>query len=64
MARRHGISRSQIYQWRRASKKSIKHMVDTIHELTVRQGTWQETTELVGKPNATAPHPDSTKKRL
>jgi hypothetical protein len=26
-------------------------MVEMIHELTVRQGTWQETTELVGKLN-------------
>jgi group II intron reverse transcriptase/maturase len=31
----------------RPSKKSIKRMVDNIHELTVRTGTWQETTHLV-----------------
>jgi putative tryptophan/tyrosine transport system substrate-binding protein len=31
----------------RPSKKSIKRMVDNIHELTVRTGTWQETTQLV-----------------
>src|SRR5262249_29789175 len=29
------------------SKKSIGRMVETIHELTARTGTWQETTELV-----------------
>jgi hypothetical protein len=26
-------------------------MIETIHELTVRSGAWQETTELVGKLN-------------
>jgi group II intron reverse transcriptase/maturase len=35
----------------RPSKKSIKHMVETIHALTERTTTWQETTELVGKMN-------------
>ena len=35
----------------RPSKKSIKRMVETIHALTVRTGTWQETTELVDKLN-------------
>src|SRR6185437_15300536 len=35
------------------SKKSIKHAVDNIHALTVRTGTWQETTELVDKLNRT-----------
>ena len=28
-------------------------MVDNIHALTVRTGTWQETTEMVKKPNRT-----------
>jgi group II intron reverse transcriptase/maturase len=37
----------------RPSKKSIKHAVDNIHALTVRTGTWQETTELVDKLNRT-----------
>jgi group II intron reverse transcriptase/maturase len=37
----------------RPSKKSIKRMVENIHELTERTGTWQETTELVGKLNRT-----------
>ena len=37
----------------RPSKKSIKHAVDTIHALTVRTGTWQETAELVDKLNRT-----------
>jgi RNA-directed DNA polymerase len=35
----------------RPSKKSIRRMIETIHELTVRSGTWQETTVLVGKLN-------------
>ena len=37
----------------RPSKKSIKRMVETIHALTVRTGTWQDTTELVNKLNRT-----------
>jgi group II intron reverse transcriptase/maturase len=35
----------------RPSKKSIKRMVQTIHALTQRTTTWQETTVLVGKMN-------------
>ena len=35
----------------RPSKKSIKRAVETIHALTTRSETWQETTELVGKVN-------------
>jgi hypothetical protein len=35
------------------SKKSIKRMVEKIHALTDRTGTWQETTKLVGKVNRT-----------
>jgi group II intron reverse transcriptase/maturase len=35
----------------RPSKKSIRSMIETIHELTIRSGAWQETTELVGKLN-------------
>jgi RNA-directed DNA polymerase len=37
----------------RPSKKSIKRMVANIHELTVRSGTWQDTTKLVGALNRT-----------
>ena len=37
----------------RPSKKSIKRVVEQVHELTVRANTWQETTELVGKLNRT-----------
>jgi hypothetical protein len=37
----------------RPSKKSIKRMVDNIHELTVRTGTWQETTQRVRTLNRT-----------
>src|SRR5471030_1230565 len=37
----------------RPSKKSIKRMVEKIHPLTDRTGTWQETTKLVGKVNRT-----------
>jgi RNA-directed DNA polymerase len=35
----------------RPSKKSIRRMIETIHELTIRSGAWQETTRLVGKLN-------------
>ena len=35
----------------RPSKKSIKRMVEQIHALTDRTGTWKEATELVGKLN-------------
>jgi len=35
----------------RPSKKSIQRMVETVHALTVRTRTWQETTELVDKLN-------------
>ena len=35
----------------RPSKKSIKRMVETIHALTVRTGSWQDTTELVDRLN-------------
>ena len=35
----------------RPSKKSIRHMVETIHALTVQRGTWQDTTRLVERLN-------------
>ncbi len=34
----------------RPSRKSITRMVEKIHVLTERKGTWQDTTELVGNP--------------
>src|SRR6201989_2675897 len=37
----------------RPSKKSLKRMAEKIHALTDRTGTWQETTELVGRLNRT-----------
>jgi hypothetical protein len=37
----------------RPSRKSIKRMVENVHALTVRAGTWQETTGLVKKLNRT-----------
>ncbi len=37
----------------RPSKKSIRRMVEKIHALTDRRGTWQETTELVEELNRT-----------
>src|SRR5262252_6403708 len=43
----------KAYLGLRPSKKSIKRMVETIHALTARTGTWQETTELVAKVNRT-----------
>ena len=58
---RRGYSFGQMYSARtgkaylgfRPSKKSIGRMVETIHALTARTGTWQETTELVAKLNRT-----------
>src|ERR1700686_3272237 len=41
------------YLGMRPSKKSIRRMVETVHALTDRTGTWQETTKLVGKVNRT-----------
>jgi hypothetical protein len=38
----------------RPSKKSIKRMVENVHALTVRSGSWQDATELVGKLNSRA----------
>jgi hypothetical protein len=43
----------KAYLGYRPSKKSITRMVETIHALTVRTGTWQDTTELVDKLNRT-----------
>jgi group II intron reverse transcriptase/maturase len=37
----------------RPSRKSITRAVEKVHTLTNRAGTWQETTELVGKLNST-----------
>jgi group II intron reverse transcriptase/maturase len=37
----------------RPSRKSIKRMVEKVHAMTARSGTWQETTELVKKLNRT-----------
>jgi RNA-directed DNA polymerase len=43
----------KAYLGYRPAKKSLKRMVETIHALTVRTGTWQETTEVVAKLNRT-----------
>jgi RNA-directed DNA polymerase len=43
----------KAYLGYRPSKKSIKRMVENVHALTARSGTWQETTELVKKLNRT-----------
>ena len=37
----------------RPSKKSIERVVEKVHALTDRAGTWQETTTLMGKVNRT-----------
>ena len=37
----------------RPSKKSIQRVVEKVHALTDRSGTWQETTTLVSKVNRT-----------
>ena len=51
--RMYSAKTGKAYLGYRPSKKSIKRMVETIHALTARTGTWQETTELVGKLNRT-----------
>jgi RNA-directed DNA polymerase len=43
----------KAYLGYRPSRKSIRRMAENVHELTARSGTWQETTELVGKLNRT-----------
>src|ERR1700726_680720 len=43
----------KAYLGYRPSRKSIKRMVENVHALTARSGTWQDTTELVGKLNRT-----------
>jgi len=43
----------KAYLGYRPSRKSIKRMVENVHALTVRSGTWQETTKLVDKLNRT-----------
>src|ERR1700751_2395529 len=37
----------------RPSKKSIKRIVEKVHALTDRSGSWQDTTKLVGQLNRT-----------
>ncbi len=51
--RMYSAKTGKAYLGFRPSKKSIGRMVETIHELTARTGTWQETTELVAKLNRT-----------
>ena len=51
--RMYSAKTGKAYLGYRPSKKSIKRMVQTIHTLTVRTGTWQDTTELVDKLNRT-----------
>jgi group II intron reverse transcriptase/maturase len=41
----------KAYLGMRPSKKSIRHMIETVHELTAEAGVWQETTALVDKLN-------------
>jgi RNA-directed DNA polymerase len=43
----------KAYLGYRPSKKSIKRMVENVHALTARSGTWQETTLMVKKLNRT-----------
>jgi RNA-directed DNA polymerase len=43
----------KAYLGYRPSRKSIKRMVENVHALTARAGTWQDTTKLVKKLNRT-----------
>jgi RNA-directed DNA polymerase len=49
--RMHSARTGKAYLGYRPSKKSIKRMVENVHALTARSGSWQDTTELVGKLN-------------
>jgi hypothetical protein len=51
--RMHSAKTGKAYLGFRPAKKSIKRMVETIHALTTRSQTWQETTELGAKLNRT-----------
>jgi len=51
--RRYSPKTGQAYIALWPSKKSIRRMVENIHELTDLKTGWQETTELVGKLNRT-----------
>jgi RNA-directed DNA polymerase len=51
--RMHSARTGQARLGYRPSKKSIKRMVEKIHALTDRAGTWQETTKLVSELNRT-----------
>jgi hypothetical protein len=49
--RMYSAKTGKAYLGKRPSKKAIRRMVEEIHALTDRAGTWQETTRLVGKLN-------------
>jgi group II intron reverse transcriptase/maturase len=49
--RLYSATTGQAHIGMRPSKKSISHVIATIHELTAQSKTWQETTEMVGKLN-------------
>ena len=49
--RMYSAKTGKAYLGYRPSKKSIKRMVENVHALTTRSGTWQKTTELVDKLN-------------
>ena len=51
--RMHSARTGQARLGYRPSKESIKRMVENVHALTARSGTWQETTEMVQKLNRT-----------
>jgi len=49
--RRYSARTGKARLGQRPSKKSIRHMVEKVHVLTDRTGTWQETTEVVDRLN-------------
>src|SRR5262245_51723120 len=51
--RMYSAKTGKAYLGYRPSKKSIKRMVENVHALTVRSGSWQDTTKLVEKLNRT-----------
>jgi group II intron reverse transcriptase/maturase len=51
--RMYSVRTGKPYLGYRPSRKSIRRMVENVHALTARSGTWQETTEMVGRLNRT-----------
>jgi group II intron reverse transcriptase/maturase len=47
----YSMATGEAFHSYRPSKKSIQHVIETIHELTDQKTTWQDAAQLVGKMN-------------